>query len=49
MSGPAFQVDSAALDSHANTANHIGDELAAAAKAGNVVQTDTGAYATGEL
>lgn len=44
MSGPAFQVDSAALTAHASMVDSIGDELTAAANAGHTVLTDTGAY-----
>ncbi|HET6484593.1 MAG TPA: type VII secretion target [Actinoplanes sp.] len=44
MSGPAFQVDSAALGTHADTVDSLGDGLTTAADAGHAVQTDTGAY-----
>jgi hypothetical protein len=39
-----FQVDSAALTSHAGEVDTIGDGLTTAAQAGQAVQTDTGAY-----
>jgi hypothetical protein len=44
MSGPVFQVDSAALHTHASTVDYIGDGLTMAADAGHAVQTDAGAY-----
>ena len=39
-----FQVDSAALVSHAGEVDAIGDGLASAAQAGQAVRTDVGAY-----
>jgi len=45
MSDPgAFQVDSAALVSHAGEVDAIGDGLVSAAQAGQSVRTDPGAY-----
>ena len=45
MSDPgAFQVDAAALTAHAAEIDGIGDGLTTAARAGQTVQTDTGAY-----
>lgn len=39
-----FQVDSAALMSHAGEVDAIGEGLASAAQAGQAVRTDVGAY-----
>ena len=45
MSQPgAFQVDPAALVTHADEVDRTGDGLTTAAQAGRAVQTDTGAY-----
>ncbi|NMO54829.1 ESX-1 secretion-associated protein [Actinoplanes sp. TBRC 11911] len=44
MSGPAFQVDSAALGTHADALHHVGNGLSTAADAAHTVQTDAGAY-----
>jgi hypothetical protein len=44
MSGPAFQVHSASLASHASRVDRIGDGLADAADTSRAIQTDTGAY-----
>jgi hypothetical protein len=45
MSDPGtFQVDSAALVTHAGEVDTIGDELTAAGQAGQSAQTDVGAY-----
>ena len=44
MGGPAFQVDPAALVTHAESVDRVGDGLSTAADAGRAVQTDVGAY-----
>ena len=44
MSGPAFQVDPAALITHAGAVDRVGDGLTIASEAGRAVQTDPGAY-----